>query len=144
TAGHVYLIEVLGKNGATNADYRLVVDGPQAIPDPFEPNDTLETATDLGKGDVASVQGNIHASFNSDFYAWQPSGSGVMLLDLKFQHAQGDLDLVLWADGEPIATSAGEEGNERLFMYLDAERNYVIEVRGKGVDINPLYELRID
>ena len=78
TAGHVYLIEVWGKNSATNASYRLLVDGPSAVPDQFEPNDTLAAATDLGKGDVAPIQGNIHASFNSDFYAWEPSGSGVM------------------------------------------------------------------
>jgi hypothetical protein len=144
SAGRVYVIEVMGKNGATNAHYRLVVDGPSSVPDEYEPNDTLLTAIDLGEGDVEPIQANVHASFNSDFYQWTPGGSGVLILDLFFQHALGDLDVVLWADGTELAAAAGEEDNERLFMYIDAGRSYVIEVRGKEADINPSYELRID
>jgi hypothetical protein len=143
-AGQVYLVEVTGKNGATNAQYQLVIDGPESTPDAYEPNDSLLTATDLGEGDVPSVQGNLHASFDSDFYLWTPIASGVVIVDLLFEQNKGDLELVLWADGNEIAVAATEDDNERLFMYIDADLSYVIEVRGNGVDINPSYELQID
>ncbi|MDT9190982.1 MAG: pre-peptidase C-terminal domain-containing protein, partial [Limnospira sp. PMC 894.15] len=44
-----YHIQVSGNKGATIPNYTLFIDPPWAkIPDRFEPNDTIETATDLG------------------------------------------------------------------------------------------------
>ena len=102
TGGHSYLLEVVGKNGATSPQYRLTIDGPAPTADAFEPNDSLAAATDLGRGDVESVTANIHESLNSDFYLWTPDANGVAIIDLLFQQIEGDLDLAFWADGTQI------------------------------------------
>ncbi len=142
--GYTYLFEVLGKNGATNSSYRMTVDGPDAIADALEPDDSPMMATDLGRDDVESLIGNIHASFNSDFYQWTPIANGVAIIDVLFHQIQGDLDVVLWADGTALETAATSDDNERVFRYVDAGQTYILEVRGKDGDINPFYELRID
>ncbi|WP_273249289.1 T9SS type A sorting domain-containing protein, partial [Limnospira indica] len=46
-----YHVQVYGDEGITNPDYSLDINAPSYItitPDKFEPNDSLETATDLG------------------------------------------------------------------------------------------------
>ena len=142
--GQTYLLEVVGKNGATSPLYRLSIQGPELAADANEPNDSLATAIDLGQGDVASVVGNVHESFNSDFYRWAPAANGVAIIDLIFAHAQGDLDLILWADDEPLEVAASSDDNERVFRYVDADQRYTLEVRGRDGAINPQYEIRID
>ncbi len=49
TGGQKYYVHVFGYSGATNTDYDLVIDGPEALPaDRFESNDSFEEAADLG------------------------------------------------------------------------------------------------
>jgi hypothetical protein len=142
--GHSYVLEIAGKNGAINPQYRLTIDGPEPTADGYEPNDSLASATNLGEGDVDLAMANVHEPFDSDFYLWTPAASGVAIIDLLFLQVEGDLDLALWADGIEIAVANSSADNERLFLHLETTHTYALEVRGKDGDVNPHYELRID
>jgi hypothetical protein len=68
----------------------------------YEPNDAPEEAATIGLG---TFQGGV-CEQRGDFYYVDVEGP--WRLSLEFSHAVGDLDVVLFRDGQPIVESCGE------------------------------------
>ncbi|MCX7424391.1 MAG: pre-peptidase C-terminal domain-containing protein [Planctomycetia bacterium] len=146
TAGQVYYIEVYGAVGALNPNYSLVIDGPNIPADRFEPNDSLEDATDFGKlGDRTEDNLSIHAAYSDDYYKLTTEASGTLNVDINFTHSLGDLNLYLYDSSQAlVATSTGADDNEHVAYAVTAGQVYYIEVQGDSGAINPNYSLVID
>ncbi|MDT9274728.1 MAG: hypothetical protein P5680_09000 [Limnospira sp. PMC 737.11] len=151
-----YYVQVYGDEGATAPNYTLVVEPPWVvIPDEFEPNDSIETATDLGLLSVEDgyyLKGDL--SIHAGDYDWfkfeinQPGGvSGDILIDRwyppSFWNQGVGLDLY---DAEGVLIESGNEywislnglepGTYHIQVYgldeVDAY-NYMIDVRFQSI-----------
>ena len=79
--GQYYYAKVYGYNGATNPNYSLIVDQPEnfsggGLPDQFENNDTLATATSLPSTDQSYTNLTMNTSGDDDYYKITPTYSG--------------------------------------------------------------------
>ncbi len=81
----------------------------------YEPNDSPDDAASIGFG---QFEGGV-CEQNGDFYFINVDGP--WRLTLEFRHAVGDLDVVLFRDGQPVVKACGEllgatssDDNERL------------------------------
>jgi hypothetical protein len=74
---------------------------PDGADEDFEPNDTPEQAGTIG---VGRVRGGVCAR-RGDFYYVDVAGD--WSFNLEFTHAVGDLDVILFRDGEPIIDRTG-------------------------------------
>jgi hypothetical protein len=143
-SGQTYFIRVDTQPGEFIAGYELLVDLLDIEADPFEPNQTRHQPADIGSGDVELTGLTVHAPFERDFYRWSPTTSGLVSVDLLFQHEQGDLDLYWWVDGEDEDEETSTTDNEHLLKFVSPASEYLIEVRGKWDATNPSYDLIID
>lgn len=142
--GSTYHLLVDPKPAARSLNYELRIDEVESTPDAFEPNDGEGSPFDVGREDITLSHLNIHRPFNRDVYRWRSSSIGTVAVDLLFSHAEGDLDLVLWSDGEEILFSRSQDDNERFEFAAQQGQEFLIEVRGRNGAMNPEYELRID
>ncbi len=143
-AGSTYHLLVAPKPAARSLNYELRINEVESTPDAFEPNDGERSPFDVGRGDMLLSHLNIHRPFNRDVYRWRSSAIGTVAVDLLFSHAEGDLDLVLWSDGEEVLFSRSLDDNERFEFAARQDQEFLIEVRGRNGAMNPEYELRID
>src|SRR5688572_8067723 len=60
--------------------------------DAFEPNQTFQTAANLGSVSTTYAV-TIEPAGDVDYYRWQAPGNGVVRFDALFSQAQGDLDM---------------------------------------------------
>jgi hypothetical protein len=127
-----------------NSFYQLHFNALQIAPDLWEPNDTEHTPAQLPPGDQQLSQLTLHTPFDRDLYRWKPTARGAATIDLLFAHAEGDLDLILWQDGEEIAYATSNDDNERIELDADLQRDYLIEVRAKGAATSGGYQLLLD
>ena len=74
---------------------------PEGAEESGEPNNTPEEATQIGLGDFS---GGI-CERRGDFYFVDVNGP--WRLDLEFSHAVGDIDLILFEDGQPLYDRMG-------------------------------------
>ena len=114
--------------------------------DLFEPNDSLEAATQLGvvtgHGDVDDMGLSIHESGDEDWYAFELAGEGGPghFVAIEFDHEEGDLELELYDhDGELLAWSAGVDDVEEIPGEGLAAGEYILRVFGYEGDWNPEY-----
>ncbi|MCX7429292.1 MAG: pre-peptidase C-terminal domain-containing protein [Planctomycetia bacterium] len=145
-AGEVYYVSVFGWNGQMNPDYSLVIDGPDILPDRFEPNDSFVAAANLGTlGDRREDELSIHAAGNDDWYKITAAASGTLNVDINFSNSLGNLDLYLWDSSfSQVASSAGEGDNEHLSYAVTMDQAYYVRVHGRTNAVNPNYSLVID
>jgi len=143
-AGTTYLVSVEPKPWARSLNYELRVDEIESIPDAFEPNDSEQSPYDVGQGDHILNHLNIHRPFNRDVYRWRASSTGIAAVDLLFQHAAGDLDLVLWSDGEEVLFSRSQDDDEHFNFSVQQDQEFLVEVRGRNGALNADYTLSID
>ena len=143
TAGKSYYIRVYGYNNAQNK-YNLVIDGPEFVPDRFEPNDSFIAATNLGAGDRTETGLTIHNPNGVDFYRWTAPDDGALAVDATFTHALGDIDLELFDSNQTLLrSSASSYDNEHVIYTVAAGQSYYIRVYGYRTAMN-LYDLQID
>ena len=139
-----YFIHVEGFNDATNT-YDLVLDGPQLPmnPDKHEDDDTFEQAKDVGSGDITITDLNIDTFFDSDYTKWTASANGSLVVDITFEHDQGNLDLdVFDSNRNLLGTSDSTTDNERVILQgINQGEMYFFRVSGLT---NPNYTLGIN
>ncbi|WP_434222348.1 hypothetical protein, partial [Limnospira platensis] len=146
-----YHVQVYGEEGATNHKYNL---GIQAIllvfPDEFEPNDSIETATDLG---WLSKEWNtwyglsIHTE-DSDWFKFEMPQTGKAGHSVSLSYWFGNsynLNLALYdAEGVLIETASSDDD---YFQEISLKRleagTYHVQVYGDEGVTNPIYELTI-
>ncbi|TVU54444.1 MAG: T9SS C-terminal target domain-containing protein [Arthrospira sp. PLM2.Bin9] len=142
-----YYVQVYGDEGVTNHDYTLIIEPPMAvIPDDFEPNDSLEMATDLGLivenewnywGDMS-----IHSG-DSDWFKFQINQPGGVSDDIlisrwyPYMNPGAKLDLydaegvLIESDHENrISLNGLEPGTYHIHVYgLDEVDAYVYDLQ---------------
>ena len=145
--GNTYAIHVYrsGFGSGVQPDYDLVINGPGPDQDVFEPNDTRETAADLGSGDQAHKSLTIHEPQNNDWYRWTAPVAGTLLVDITFDHALGDLNLEAYgASGNLLAASTSTTSDEQISLQVAAGQAYSIRVFGVGDAIHPNYSMIVN
>ncbi len=113
--------------------------------DSYEPNDSLEFASNLGTGDKTINNLTVHRG-NTDWFKWIAPATGSVTVDLSFTHSLGDVDAVLYEQDQahPIAYGTSSTDNEHMVAAVVAGRNYYLKVYGYGNSVNPDYDLAID
>ena len=113
-----------------------------ALSDPFEPNDSFETAARLS-GNVALSELTIDPPFDEDFFDWTAFHDGLMRVDILFSDVLGDLDLDLFnASMQRVAFSDSLTDNESVSHDVFAGQTYFVHVFGFGGATNT-YSLEI-
>ena len=145
TDGLGYYVKVYGYSGATNPNYSLTINGPAIPPDIYEPNDTFETATNLGTvGNFNQFGLSIHAPNNDDYYQITAASDGPATVSIYFTHANGDLDMAMYDGGQnQIALSNGVSDSESFTVSLVAGATYYIRPYGYNGSTNADYSLSI-
>src|SRR5687768_14752557 len=117
-----------------------------AIADRFEPNDSYETATNLGTlGDRAEPDLSIHAANNNDYFRFTAGASGPLSVEFRFDQSQGDVDaFMLDTDRLLLDSAATTASPERLDWNVTAGRTYFIKVIGYGGATQADYDMIID
>ena len=146
TAGQSYFIRVWGNGGAVNPDYDMTIDGPDILPDRFEPNNDWQHPFNLGVGNRIEQDLTIHEAGGVDFYRWVAAGAGTLDVSLFFTHAQGNLDLFLYdSAGSMVRQSAGLADNEYITgYYVQPMQAYYIAVVGVGGARHHDYTIQIN
>jgi len=140
-------VRVVGWQAATGSyslDATAVIADPGCpADDPYEDNDVFEQATVLVGGGL--VRGRA-CSGDPDLYGVYASAGRRIVADLRFLHANGDLDLrLLGPDELQIATSLTVNDDEHLEHLAAEEGLYVLEVWGfRGVENAYWLELALD
>lgn len=148
-AGLIYFIRVLGPGGSVNRSYSLVIDGPGSAPpqpDHLEPNNSMATARNLGTlGDRTERGLSIHQPGDEDYYRFTAAASGMLDLEIDFEHSLGDLDLALLnAAGTVLESSETSTDHEHAHVSVVAGQTYFIHVYGFSGATNPDYTLTIN
>ena len=146
-----YFARVLGFNGATNTDYRLVLQTPTTVinADRFEANNTVATATNLGTLTTPQTTSGltIHTTADLDHYRFQTSAIGRAddFVQINFSHAAGDLELrLLNTSGLVLASSKTANDFERISLNGRPAGQYIVQVLGENSARSPDYSLTID
>ena len=114
-------------------------------PDRLEVNDEFGTATNLGSSITNAIRElTIHdvgeGQSNDDFYQITAFQTGMLLVNVPFDHAEGDLDLqILDSRGNVVGSSSAssdEVGAESLEFPVVAGETYTLRVFGVDGAIN--------
>lgn len=145
-----YFVQVFGYGGVANPDYTLgIATTPVGVSrDRFEDNDSAATASDLRvvAGTVSETALSIEPG-DADWFRFTLSGTGGTAdrVALSFNHAQGDIDLALYAaDGRSLlAQSEGTGSTEEITLAGRGAGTYYVRVYGYEGAANPAYALEI-
>ncbi len=135
--------------GTGRAQGRILNDDPVPVAaDRFEPNDTLDTATDFGVVTGMRIETNLTITTgNDDYFRFTSQGPGQSTdeIEITFDHDLGDLDLqLLRSDGSSIAVSNGVTDREVISLAGLEAGTYIARVYGFSGAENPNYTLAID
>ena len=98
----------------------------QCPEDEFEPNQTLETATDL-RGPVDT--GLFVCDGDDDFLRFEVPARERWRIDLTFRHGDGDIDTELFEGEELVDASTSGTDNERIDLPVSRrDRTYTLRV----------------
>lgn len=159
-AAGTYSLRIYGYLGATQPDYSLTIDAPEAASsliaeDGAEQNDTLGQAYALpyvgGYDDFSALNLTMDDSANEsskqDWFKFNLPIDGIARnqVTIEFNHALGDLDLALYdSNGNVVGRSEGVENQEAIALAGMQAGDYYIQVYGYQNATNPSYELAID
>ena len=151
-----YHLKVFGFDDATNPNYSLVINAslpaieqtePQSDEDNFDKissNNTLETATDLGKQSNSIFNLSIHSASDRDWFKFNLANEGEFnhSARINFNHNQGDLDIKLYdMNGNEIDSSTGVTGEEEISLAGLSGGDYYLEIYGYNQAENRDYTL---
>ncbi|MFC1759025.1 lysyl oxidase family protein, partial [Planctomycetota bacterium] len=145
TEGVSYRIIIRSLEARTNPSYSLSIDGPDILPDAFEENDSLDTATVLDSDDQHLSDLTIHSPGGSDFFAWTATETGMLHIDVQFSAAEGVLELTAF-DVERQDEAEGPFAGSPLVMEFDVVegQTYFFQVKAQEGDYSKGYELTLD
>ena len=100
--------------------------------DAYEPNDSLATATDLGRlGELDLTGLSIHSSTDEDYFTFAADQSGVARIDVRFTDAFGDIDVRVTDEfGDTLDTGFSASDDEFLIWSAQANARYTLQVFG--------------
>ncbi|MAE67009.1 MAG: hypothetical protein CMJ18_22340, partial [Phycisphaeraceae bacterium] len=127
---------------------RILLDGsrgPIVAPDAFEPNDSISTATDLGRLDALVVSNlTTDTPTDNDYYRVTMATTHELQLDLLFDHGDGNLNLEFYDQNLKIlGASSSLTDNEHISVPVAGGETYIIRVFGFSLVANPDYQLFI-
>ena len=132
----------------TNNTTRILIDlnTTPGIGDRFEFNNTFGAATNLGfVGERTESVLTLHEVGDVDFFRMRAAADGTLNIDVEFQHAQGDVDIVLYdSDQNEIARSEGISDLEHVSTSVTDQGVYFLQVIGHDGAISPNYRIVID
>lgn len=126
------------------ADSVCSVFGPSCVDDGREPNDTLETAANLGV-DIA-IPGTICPG-NADYFRVPAAPGSTLLVTLDSESTAADLDLeLLDSTNNVVAASANVRTvpREQAAAVVDASGALYVRVFGYGADDTTAYTLQVE
>ncbi len=150
TFGNYVLTLVASGSGIIDASGNaLVVNASDSwfVDDAGEDNDTLRTATELGKLNGPVTYGPLGLVDGNDWYRFTTTKTGGASdkVSIAFQNAQGNLDLELYSvSGRLLKSSKGSTNGESVSLSGLVAGTYFIRVFGKAGAINPNYDLTIN
>jgi uncharacterized membrane protein affecting hemolysin expression len=107
------------------------------VDDRFEPNDTRQTATNLGtvsgSSGVSDLSIRAFLARDEDFFRFTTvaTGTSAHYVDVLFTHAAGDIDArLLNASGNVLTSSTGTSDRERLSLQGRPAGTYFLQVYG--------------
>jgi hypothetical protein len=107
------------------------------VGDRYEPNETRQTATNLGTVSgslsVANLSIDAFLSTDVDFFRFTTTtaGTSAHYVDVLFTHTAGDLDARLFdSSGNVLTSSAGSSNSERLSLQGRPAGTYFLQVYG--------------
>ncbi len=98
-----------------------------------EPNNNLEKPTDMNAAGEGTVPGwEICYSGDIDVYKWSRTIGEKLVIEIKFYHSKGDLELALFSpDGGVLSESRSESDNEKVSMNTaPVDGDYIVAVWG--------------
>ncbi len=111
--------------------------------DRFELNDDFAQAVDLGSiGTAHEEQLSIHNTLDVDYFRFTAANEGDATIDILFEHAVGDLELVVYDQTlTEIGRSASSSDNESVTVPVTNSSLYYVEVLGVAGATNSSYTL---
>lgn len=109
--------------------------------DEAEPNDTFDQTFDLGSENQTLVGLSIDSPDDVDLFEWTAPARGILAVDLFFEQSQGDLELAIFKDEQPIDWSLTTTNNEEVAHPVLPGDSLVIQVHGHHGSTNPDYDL---
>jgi len=102
------------------------------LPDRFEPNDTLQTATYAGVGPgVTLPELTIDNPADADCFQFTVLRTVDIMLTVSFEHEQGDLNVEVFdEEGTPIAAGESEDDNETVELLDLQPGDYHVRIYG--------------
>ena len=114
----------------TNNTARILInlDTVPGVGDRFEVNNSFAVATNLGFiGDRTEAALTLHTAGDTDFFRMRAAADGTLSIDAEFQHALGDVDIVLFdAAQNEIARSEGDGRPGAYFHVGDAKLDLLL------------------
>ena len=136
-----------GASGAATDLSALFLTDAQEIPskplaaDHAEPNDSFHQTFDLGSSNQTLVGLSIDTLNDVDVFEWTAPERGILAVDLFFEQSQGDLELAVFKDAEPIDWSSTTTNNEDVAHPVLPGESLLIVVNGHRGATNPDYDL---
>jgi Mg-chelatase subunit ChlD len=139
TARQSYSGTIIVNSDSTDGSNTQACSGTGTIvvdPDGFEPNDTWQTATNLGTivAERSESGLSIHSDADADWFcfALAARGDANSAVKVLFTHADGDIDAFLYSDPNQARIASGQSAsnNETLSLSGLAPGTYYVQVYG--------------
>ena len=148
TAGIRYYFGVTNYTRTAGGSYTWQVDGPAVAPadDGYEENDSLSRAANLGPLTAQRTVSNLVMADAADWFSFSTAtaGTAAQSVSIRFQNAQGDLDLELYnAGGQMVRISNATGDVETVSLDGLGAGTYYVRAYGYQGATNPNYTLTI-
>jgi hypothetical protein len=109
-----------------------------AAPDRLESNNSLATATPLGRtSHFSQADLSLHSNSDADAFTFKARKSGRFRIETTFAHSAGNLDLFFYnRAGTLVASSTSLNDDESLTPRLTKDRRYYVSVASPEGDAN--------
>jgi hypothetical protein len=149
-AAGTYYLRIFGASGATNPLYTLTIDAPAVTPtsippDWAEPNNTQDTAYDLGQvqGQQQWTKLSIYQSGKDEWFQFEQALAGDLSVRIDFSYAQGGLDLEVIDPSGQSTTSTTTNDSQEVDLAGASAGTYYVHVSGYDGATNPNYTLTV-
>ncbi len=114
--------------------------------DQFEPNNSFETATELGIiNEYTENDLSIHVHGEEDYYRLTTSAKGRLNVSILFSQEKGDLDLLLYdGDLNEVTFSGTDTDNEHISLVVGTSEIYFLRILGFNGATRTSYNLVIE
>jgi murein DD-endopeptidase MepM/ murein hydrolase activator NlpD len=136
--GFINSLALIHHNASAQNPYEIVMHGSVSpAADGFEPNDSDESATDLGQITSTSLSGTIHQNVDTDWYQFTIPFYGQIDVSVEFIHTEGNIEIIAYDNHLGILAVGGSaDDNETIRFFRDREEVAYLRVFANGIAIN--------